>query len=373
MKDFPSLPRITSDCRSFEAGGQLYVCLSCGGVQKLPDAQWLKEIEGIYSNYEAYYQAGGDEQVVFDRAAGAPRRRSDVILERLTAEKQLGATGRAIDVGCGNGATLSAMSRLLPGWSLSGYELGDGTLPRLSRIPRFEKLCTGTLEAIDGPFDLVTLVHALEHFPSPSDALSRLAKVVGDGKIFIEVSNIEENPFDILIADHLMHFSPGTLSNLLGRFGFAQTLVATDWIPKEISLLAQGDRNEKTKDRPGTSPETNGVAVFARVKHYVEWLKAAVERVHELAHKGHPFGIFGTSIAATWLDGTLPGGADFFVDEDPSRIGREHRGKPILSPSQVPAGSKVYFALAPDLAARVATRLRSARFEPVLPLSLEMM
>lgn len=374
VKNFSSLPRITSDCRSHAAGGRLFVCLACGGVQKLPDALWSKEIEGIYSKYEAYYQSEGDEQIVFDRLTGTPRRRSDVILERLSADKQLGAKGRAIDVGCGNGATLSAMSRVLAGWSFSGFELGDGSLLRLSRIPRFEKLYTGKLSAINGPFDLVTMVHALEHFPSPGDALSRLLPFVGNGKIFIEVSNVEENPFDILIADHLMHFSPATLSNLLKRTGLIPTVVATDWIPKEISLLAKAGEGQKAKcglDVLGRAAA--GDRAFARITTYVEWLQKTVNLVGKLTSGKNSLGIFGTSIAGTWLAGAVTNAVDFFVDEDPSRIGREHMGKPILSPSEVPEGAKVYFALAPNLATLVATRLRSTRFEPILPLPLEVL
>ena len=368
VKNFSLLPRITSDCHSFEAGGKLFVCISCGGVQKLPDVHWLQEIERIYSSYATYYQSGGDEQIVFDRVTGTPRRRSDVILEHLVAKKQLGTRGRALDVGCGNGATLCAMSRALSEWSFSGHEIGNGALPRLLCLPRFEKLYTGTLGTINERFDLVTLIHALEHFPSPADALTQLLPVIGNGKIFVEVSNIEENPFDILIADHLMHFSPGTLSSLLKRIGLMPTLVATDWVPKEISLLARRKENGKKKVLSGSLLGTNMPdKVFARMSAYVDWLRATIDQVNKLVQKGRSFGIFGTSIAATWLAGNLSSSIDFFVDEDPSRIGRKHLGKPILSTSQVPQSARVYFALVPELAETIACRLETNKFEKIVP------
>ncbi|MFA5158890.1 MAG: class I SAM-dependent methyltransferase [Candidatus Omnitrophota bacterium] len=373
VKDFSLLPRITSDCRSFTAGGWLFVCFACGGVQKLPDARWLKEIENIYSNYQTYYQSGGDEQIVFDRVTGTPRRRSDVIIERLVAGNQLGAKGRAIDVGCGNGATLNAMCRVLTEWSFSGYELGNESLPRLSRIPRFEKLYTGTLDAVNGRFDLVTMIHSLEHFPSPSNALMQLLPVVGNGKIFIEVSNIEENPFDILIADHLMHFSPETLSHLMYRCGFEAVTVATDWVPKEISLGARAAQNGVNHVGLGRKAEASaGDKVMARITVYADWLHRMVAGVNRQAHEKNLFGIFGTSIAGTWLASAMEDAVDFFVDEDPNRVGKKHMGKPILHPSQVPQRAKVYFALAPSLARKVATRVQSKKFELVLPPPLQL-
>jgi SAM-dependent methyltransferase len=357
VEGFAALPRITSDCRAYPAGGSLHVCLACGGVQKIPDSKWLREIGGIYAGYEAYYQSGGDEQIVFDRATGKPRRRSDVILERLVGRGGLASRGRALDVGCGNGATLAAMSATLAGWSFSGYELGEGALPRLSRIPRFEKLHTGSLDAIGQCFDLVTLIHALEHFPEPVAALSQLRGLVGDGQLFIEVCNIDENPFDILVADHLMHFSPHALELLLERAGFGTVAVATDWVPKEISLLARAGRIDPRSAVPGAAGKAApGEPALARMASYVAWLRAMVARAGQLEREDGPLGIFGTSIAATWLGSQLGERVSFFVDEDESRVGKKHLGRPIVRPQEVPAGANVYVALSPAIAGMIAAR-----------------
>lgn len=367
VEGFGSLPRITSDCRSYSAGGRLFVCIGCGGV-KVPDEKWLQEVEGIYASYEVYYQSGGDEQIVFDRATGTPRRRSDVILERLAAGEHLAACGHALDVGCGNGATLRAMSSVLSGWSLSGFELGDSALSRLSRIHHFTKLYTGSLGVIDRTFDLVTLIHSLEHFPAPLETLTRLRTIVGDGRLFIQVCNVDENPFDILVADHLMHFSPGTLKHLLGRAGLGVVSVATDWDPKEISILSKvgmsGSVDAVSEVGFGTVP---GEEVFRRMTVYIEWLASLVRSAIELARGERPLGIFGTSIAATWLASRLGERVSFFVDEDESRIGKEHLGRAIVGPSEIPVGGIVYLALAPGIAGAIAARLASLACTLVLP------
>ena len=361
---FGALPRITSDCRPYPVGGSLYVCLSCGGVQKLPDEQWLREISGIYAGYEAYYQSGGEEQIVFDRATGTPRRRSEVILSGLVKRAGLPARGRALDVGCGNGATLTAMSTALSDWTFSGYEIGDGALPRLARIPRFEQLHTGSLGAINQRFDLVTMIHSLEHFPSPESALTQLLPMVGSGKLFIEVCNVEDNPFDILVADHLMHFSPGSLTRLLQRAGFAPVSIATEWVAKEISLLTRV-RDPLVADISTISNDPN--RTYWRIVGYVSWLQQLRQLALMTSDGKHPFGLFGTSIAATWLAPQLVGKISFFVDEDVNRIGREHLGIPVISPSDIPRDAKVLLALAPKIASIISKRLNS-----VLPCSLIM-
>jgi hypothetical protein len=354
---FTALPRITSDCRSYPSGGQLYVCMACGGVQKLPNAQWLNEIAVIYTGYEAYYQSGGEEQIVFDRATGMPRRRSDVLLSCLAENAMLPTHGRALDVGCGNGATLAAMSAALADWTFSGYEIGDGALPRLARIPRFESLHTGSLDAIAQRFDLVTMIHSLEHFPSPASALAQLLPIVGSGQLFIEVCNVEENPFDILVADHLMHFSPGTLSKLVHRSGFAAISIATDWVAKEVSLLARIQDPQLIDTSTVTTVTSDPDQTYQRIVGYVSWLQQLRQLALTTADGNHPFGLFGTSIAATWLAPQLIDKIGFFVDEDVNRVGREHLGRPVISPADIPQDAKVLLALAPNIASTISKRL----------------
>lgn len=361
---FADLPRITSDCRAFPAGGELFVCVECSTVQKQPSVTWRREIGEIYARYASYYQSGGDEQIVFDRVSGRARRRSDVLMERLAASKALPTKGVALDVGCGNGVTLASMSAVFSGWVLNGYELGDGTLPQLTRLPRFERLYTSSLSAIDREFDLVTMIHSLEHFPSPRKALEALRNMVGGGHLFIEVCDVEQNPFDILVADHVIHFSRTSLCRLLRSAGFSETSATTEWVPKEISLLS---RRVVTDAAIGQFVSPPGSEVLERIAVYVNWLRALTVLGRQLAAGGKPMGVFGTSIAATWLASQLEASIAFFVDEDESRIGKMHFGKPIVRPADVPSGSVVYLALPPAIAELIARKLAALPIELVLP------
>ena len=67
-------------------------------------------------------------------------------------------------------------------------------------------------------------------------------------------------------------------------------------------------------------------------------------------------GIWGTAIAATWLYSVMNQEVDFFVDEDPNRIGQTHLGRPVYSPEQVPAESHVFIALTPEIATKIVNR-----------------
>jgi hypothetical protein len=114
VQGFEALPRITSDCRPFDTGGKLAVCLDCSLVQKIPDPKWLAEIDVIYRGYSAYSVGGGEEQLVMDPHTGRPRKRSEVLIRELYHLDVLSDRIRALDIGCGHGVTLREMAKVFP-------------------------------------------------------------------------------------------------------------------------------------------------------------------------------------------------------------------------------------------------------------------
>jgi SAM-dependent methyltransferase len=353
---FESLPRITSDCRPFGAGGKLAVCLDCSLVQKIPDEQWLAEIGAIYKGYAAYSVGGGEEQLVMDPHTGRPRKRSEVLMQELRELAVLPERQRALDVGCGHGVTLRAMAKAFPLWQLFGHELDDAKRAQLEAIEHFERLYTGSLDGIEGRFGFVSMIHSLEHFVEPLATLRSLHDIVEpDGNLFVEVCNVEENPFDLLVADHLTHFAPHTLAHAAARAGFDVLRVETAWVKKELSMLARRASPAGEMVEPA-----DGRGVLATMAANVRWLGGLISKAREAATDCAAFGIFGTSIAGTWLGSVLADKVAFFVDEDPNRIGREFMGKPIVGPDAIPAGASVYLALAPVLAEAIGRRLSAA-------------
>jgi len=363
IEEFRALPRITSDCKPFPAGGRLAECAECGATQKLPTPEWLAEIGRIYAAYTPYHQAEGVEQIVLDSESGELRRRSEVIVSRLKAARVLGESGRALDVGCGSGATLKVLSREAPRWRLFGNELDDRNHDHLTAIPGFERLYACPPSGIDGSFDLVTSIHSLEHFPAPYSVLEQIRpRLAPEGRLFVQLYNSAQNPFDLVIADHLMHFTPRTLARIVGRAGYDVLAVETGWVAKELSLLAGSGPGSADVDR---YPEMRGRIATVR------WLSALISQASELARGRRTLGVFGTSIAATWLAGALPGRVAFFVDEDPLRQNREHMGARVLAPRDVPAGAPVLLALVPQVAANVRKRLAPLGIEFVSPVLLQ--
>ena len=352
---FAQLPRVTSDSKPFPPGGRLFVCNHCGLVQKTTDPRWLEEIRDIYLNYEMYHQSASNDQAVFDPASGRPRGRCEVLAQHLLESGRIPRSGALLDVGAGSGAMLGAFSTVCVDWKLFGLDLDNRKENALKAIPRFDRLYTVPAEELPRQFDLITLIHSLEHFTEPLRMLQTLRdKIAPGGQLFVEVNNAAITPFDLVVADHLCHFTPQSLTHMMQRAGFRVTAAQTDWVNKEISLLAEPCRENRATvtDEPQTA--------LARTKRDIAWLARMLE--HARGSAGADFGIFGTSVAATWLASGIGDAVRFFVDEDPSRKDRRHMGRPILRPADVPAKAVVYLAFLPAVSTAIAKRLSDLPF-----------
>jgi 2-polyprenyl-3-methyl-5-hydroxy-6-metoxy-1,4-benzoquinol methylase len=364
IEDYRLLPRVTSDCIAFRDGGRLLVCGHCGAAQSAADEQWRREIEDIYSTYYPYHQAGGMEQPVFDATSGRRKLRSEVIVEKMLAVPGFPHSGLVLDVGCGNGWTLKAFSQR-GGWRLQGLELNDRNLHLLESIKGFERLHTCEPQDLPEQFDVLSMVHALEHFPEPLAALRKLrSKLASAGRLFVQVPNAEVNPFDYLIADHMMHFTYASLASLAAAAGYQVDSLSV-WVPKELSLVAQPVLHPAGAPAPAPT-----AAIIDGIHAQISWLRRFIDAAREASTEGSAgvtFGLFGTSIAGTWLAGVLGERVTFFVDEDPHRVGRMHMGRPILTPAQVPRGSILFIALTPAVAAPIAERFSGSGLDLRLP------
>ncbi|MGH7075557.1 MAG: class I SAM-dependent methyltransferase [Stellaceae bacterium] len=318
-------------------------------------AVWRDEVREIYAKYAIYDQSGGGEQKVFD-AVGTGVSRSSRVVEFLTPHC-LGEALRLLDIGCGNGAFLRAVSDRYPEWRLNGTEFDTRHREEVLRISGVEAFHAGPLTALGGSFDVISLVHVLEHIEHPGVLLREIAaRLNPGGLLLIEVPNRDLNPFDLLIADHCTHFDLTTLADLLNAAGF-DVIHATDTVvPKELSAVAWVSGASPT----ARSRRSDARQRFEETEAALRWLRSVAHQADAMAKSDRPFGIFGTSIAATWLDSTLGEGAVFFVDEDPGRVGRRWRGRPVLGPGEVAPGADVFVPLAGEAAQRVARRLNGA-------------
>ena len=352
---------VTSDCQPWREEVRICVCAECGAVQAPIDEQWRRNVEKIYRAYDTYAAAGGEEQKVLD--ADGMSSRSRVLVEWLVSLGAVPANGEILDVGCGRGAFLAEFSRKFHDWNLSGTEFDDRNAEVLRKLPRFKSLQTARFADLQGEHDFISMIHVLEHIEDPVAYLTALRRRARNGALFlVQVPDWSENPFALAIADHATHFTPQVLEQVARKAGWEPVASPGHVVPKELTLLARAGE-------VAAADQIADQAAASRLEQRLNWLQGVRRQAKGLGESATRFGIFGTAVAGTWLAGCCKR-VDFFVDEDPSRIGRMHLGVPILSPDNVPADADVFVGMAPSVADRVVAKHRhgAGRYHGVPPL-----
>ena len=349
---FLKLKRVTSDCKPFESGGRLFVCDNCGGVQKISDEKWLKEISSIYKHYDTFSLPGFTDQVIMDGISQTLQPRCNTLVKYLKNYLDLDDDLTWLDFGCGRGAMLNAASKICK--NLYGLDLDNSHEKYLSEIENFKKLYTISEKKKMGKFNVISMVHSLEHFVDPYIELTDAYNLLTDkGILFIQVNDTRLNPFEILVADHLTHFEPYTLSQMVKKVGYKVLSVTNDWVTKEISLVAvKTDQNLNIQQS-----ESKLTHNLEKINNQVDWLNALSRKGRQLAKESKNFGIFGSAVASTWLAKEIGEQVLFFVDEDIDRIGGKHMNKPIRSPLDLTLKDTTYIGLIPVIANKIYDKL----------------
>lgn len=192
-------------------------CMRCGFVfrQMRPRIEWFKRSWEKRTNEE-------DTGSQYDEGAALEKRRF-IRYERLARFAEGILKGRRmLDVGCGPGTGLKAFRDR--GWDVTGLE-PDPSRARVGRKRHGLNILESTIEDYrggEGAFDLITLIHVLEHFHSPVDFLSHVVRHLSDeGYLYIEVPDAARfiSWRDSLNLEHMNNFSRFTMQLLLGKLG----------------------------------------------------------------------------------------------------------------------------------------------------------
>ena len=167
--------------------------------------------------------------------------------------------------------------------------------------------------------------------------------------------DLRQNPIDLIIADHCSHFDETAC--LRGEeAGLAIELLSTRSASEGTGCRGFPSRRWSRACGDVRRRRAAGMVRRSDACSISTLLDEVRRAARTLAVEKRPFGIMGSSIAACWTMLELDGKVDFFVDEDPHRIGHELPGLPILGPAQVPAGAVVFIPMSVAVAEKIIHR-----------------
>ena len=357
IKKFSNYYLVSSDCKPTFYKGDLSICSNCFLIQKPIDAKWKKRVNSIYKNYEMFKSARGEDQKLFTSNNNDQNDRSSEILNLINSKIKFKKNGSVLDIGCGTGPFLKSFSKEYSNWELYGLEQDIRFKKKLEKIKNFKKLFLN-LDKIDKKFNLIVLIHTLEHVPNPVLFLEKIKYLLKKtGYLFIQVPDFENSPFDILVADHSSHFAKSDFRNYNKKLNLNKIFLFNKKIPKEISFLLKM-RNENKILNKNLYNYNDFINKKIKLNIYFNSYKKFLNKITKL--KGD-IAIFGTSIAATWVAQSIRNKDYKFIDQDINKIGNYHMKKKILSVKDIHKFENIIMPFRRDLSLKIIKSLKLAK------------
>lgn len=348
-----NLLSVSSDCKPIRQEFKVGLCFNCGCIVGSTDEKWQLNVQKIYENYEIYDLSGGSEKVVFNHVNGDHKSRSDLLVGKLVQLRDRKKDADILDIGTGSGVFLQSIQKRFNNSSLYAQDLNDISFAKLRNIPGFKHLFVCDLSDLDQKFDIISMVHVLEHVHHPIDFLRTVRSLLrDDGILIINVPDIVQNSLDLAVYDHCTHFTKASLEWVVKEAGFRLQFSSDRLIFKENVIMATP---EWSSERSYAEPNLDN--------HMLENHMAFLKKISNVASSqvfGNKIHVFGTASASVWVTNYIDEWDGCFIDEDPNRQGKMLLGHKIVSPANIQEQHIVFVPFAEEQSENIKKRLSSA-------------
>lgn len=324
-----SAPALTSITTRLDVSTLVYVCRKCAHAQS-PD---LPDVSAFYANdYKISLRTEGFDQLYEARDDGFLFR-----TEHQTALIQSESViegARVLDFGCAKADTLRALFASRSDIEPHVFDVSDDYRSYWQGWVKSENQATHKLpKSWVGRFDYVTAHFVFEHIANPVDVLREVADcLTDDGRVFLTVPNTETNSGDLLVVDHLNHFSNTSIAEWLKAAHLIPHSVRSDRFRGAYVIVAGRSEDAAVCIVEQTSVD---LTVGSLLKDLAVW-EAATSHLERGIGSARNIAIYGAGFYGSFIANRLADRSFTFLDRNPylQKIG--HMGRAVLAPEACP-------------------------------------
>ena len=334
-------PGLSSLATPIDAATQVALCGVCGHAQS-PEPV---ELEQFYdTEYRISLQSEHFDQVygVIDGKPEYRTQRQVQVMLELAAPVD---DARVLDYGAGKAQSLRRLIAARPEIDGHVFDVSADYRDHWGTfLPRDRTACYSLPDAWLGRFDLITTYFVLEHVIAPVDHLRKLSAFLAPGgRLFVLVPNPITNPGDLLVVDHVQHFTPASLAKACELAGLRVETIDAVGFRGAVALVARNDR-----------PDADALFKTAVAETYDQLRLACVDwstlaRLTDALrddHSGetiavHGAGFYGSVIMQRLQDQL---NVKYVLDANPHLQGGAFFGRPVLPPSALPTDADLVVA-----------------------------
>jgi len=304
-----------------------------------------------YYNTDYHILAGSeDEDQLYGIVNGDKVFRAEHQFNTLLRKIDLPNRAQVLDYGCGKAAVCKLLKGARPDINPYLFDVTDAYLPFWAKVVGPQNWAVyQPAPRWRNKMDVVLSFFALEHAPEPRRFMAEAAGMLRPGGLFYCVipNPFGSNASDILVNDHINHFSKPSLQLLLGEAGLEITS-----IDDEVHDLAYVIVAKRTRHTPARIDKEAVWAVGEHVQRLADFWSKAPERLRAFERQ-HPVpsAIYGAGFCGCYIGLALeaPSRLLCFIDQNPYKQGTQLLGKPVVGLETFGKTSDViYVGLNPD-------------------------
>jgi len=331
--------QVTSLGRLIIGQAAVYRCKSCTHCQTETDINLAEYYAKDYKTLMHTMEEDDVYKIVNDRIIWRAEHMARTFIEKvdtLLSPSVYNNMIRFLDFGTGKGLFPKTVFNFKPSFDPYLFDISEDYTLSWDQFCNSSHYSCFTVPANwHHSFDIVSSMFSLEHVVNPVSELQTISNLLKPGGLlYIVVPNMySENIFDMVVADHVQHYSPYSIRAVLEQVDL--TLVDEDHDSHDQASIyvAQNRSNAITK----ACDSDEAKSYLQRQDEVSLCFAELVDKITKFAEsaQGGSIAVVGAGVIGTFVKSILDGryGIDLFVDSNIHKQSKGWLSLPVVSPS----------------------------------------
>ena len=316
------------------------------------------EIEGIDQYYDQEYQIfdeSEEDDILYKVIDGQKIFRQQHQVDTLQKKVNLEDGMQILDYGCAKGTVLKRLKAQRPEIIPYLFDVSQMYVPLWNKFLNEEQYSSySPKEEWEEKFDVVTSFFAFEHTPDPLKELASIRNLLKPNGIFyMIVPNVYENIGDLIVVDHIHHYSEVSLRYMMGAAGFE--VIEIDSQSHFAAFIVIARKNPTNSSLHSTALKNDLSDINKQINQIVEYWSTRKNNIQEFEknNSSKNSAIYGAGVSGVFISTCLNDfdAINYFMDQNPLLKDTQILGKPVINPCQIDEKIEtIYVGLNPRIA-----------------------
>lgn len=324
----PGHKSITSLSKIIEGKTEVFLCRHCTHLQ-------TKETSNLSLYYDQEYNIlinSEEEDQIYVAKDGTTSFRLEYQKKIFDQKITLGPNAKVLDYGCAKASTLKLISKDRLDVMPLCYDVSEAYTPFWHQFvaPEYCFANRPVDTSLNGCIDCVTSFFSLEHADSPIDFMNDIVRLLTyKGQLLCIIPNVFTNWADLVVVDHINHFTKISIHKLFTRVGLRIINIDEEIYNGAYVITA-------IKDTPHALPSSDDDFLKLRIKNQVNeiaqyWSRFS-ERVIAIERdlRDKTFMVYGAGFYSAFLTTMIKKRPKCYIDMNKYLQGSIFFGKPVV-------------------------------------------